>query len=48
MAVELALDTTAQSQPLLDQLVNAKSSRCVGAEGLGIAAERLADMLSRI
>lgn len=48
MAVELALDTTAQSQPLLDQLVNAKSSRCVGAEGLGMAAERLADMLSRI
>ena len=48
MAAELALDTTAQSQPLLDQLVNAKPSRCVGAEGLGMAAERLADMLSRI
>ena len=48
MAVEPALDTTAQSQPLLDQLVNAKPSRCVGAEGLGMAAERLADMLSRI
>ena len=48
MAVELVLDTTAQSQPLLDQLVNAKPSRCAGAEGLGMAAERLADMLSRI
>ena len=48
MAAELALDTTAQNQPLLDQLVNAKPSRCAGAEGLGMAAERLADMLSRI
>ena len=48
MAAELALDTTAQSQLLLDQIVNAKPSRCVGAEILGMAAERLADMLSRI
>ena len=48
MAVELALDESSQNQPLLDQLVNAKPSRCVGAEGLGVAAERLADMLSRI
>ena len=48
IAAELALDTTAQSQPLLDQLVNAKPSRCAGAEGLGMAAERLADMFSRI
>lgn len=48
MAVELALDESSQSQPLQDQLVNAKPSRCAGAEGLGVAAERLADMLSRI
>lgn len=48
IAAELALDESSQSQPLLDQLVNAKSSRCVGAEGLGMAVERLADMLSRI
>ena len=48
MAAELALDESSQSQPLLDQLVNAKPSRCAGAEGLGMAAERLADMLSRI
>ena len=48
MAAELALDTTAQSQPLLDQLVNAKPSRCADAEGLGMAVERLADMLSQI
>ena len=48
MAVELALDESRQSQPLLDQLVNAKPSRCAGTEGLGMAAERLSDMLFRI
>lgn len=48
MAAELALDTTAQSQPLLDQLVNAKPSRCAGAEGLGVAAERMEDILFQI
>lgn len=48
MAMELALDEDSQSQTLLDQLVNAKPSRCVGAESLGVAAERLADMLSQI
>ena len=41
MAAELALDESAQSQPLLDQIVNAKPSRCVGFEGLSAAAERL-------
>ena len=45
MAAELALDESAQSQPLLDQIVNAKPSRCVGFEGLGAAAERLAAAL---
>ena len=48
MAVELALDESRQSQPLLEQIVNAKPSRCADAEGLGMAAERLADTLSRI
>ena len=48
MAAELALDENSQSQPLLEQIVNAKPSRCAGAEGLGMAAEQLADMLSRI
>lgn len=48
IAAELVLDGSNQSQPLLDQIVNAKPSRCAGAEGLGMAAERLADMLSRI
>lgn len=40
-AAELALDESSQSQPLLEQIVNAKPSRCVGFEGLGDAAERL-------
>ena len=48
MAAELALDESSQSQPLMEQIVNAKPSRCAGAEGLGMAAERLADMLSQI
>lgn len=48
VAVELALDEGSQSQPLLEQIINTKPSRCAGAEGLGMAAERLADMLSRI
>lgn len=48
IAAELALNKSRQSQPLLDQLVNAKPSRCTGAEGLGMAAERLADLLSKI
>ena len=41
MAAELALDESAQSQPLLDQIVNAKPSRCVGFDGLGAATGRL-------
>ena len=48
MAAELALDENSQSQPLLEQIVNTKPSRCAGTEGLGMAAERLADMLFRI
>ena len=46
MAAELALDESSQSQPLLDQLVNAKPSRCAGIEGLDAAARRLTEMLS--
>ena len=45
MAAELALDESTQSQPLLDQIVNAKPSRCAGFEGLGAATERLAGTL---
>ena len=48
MAAERALDESAQSQPLLDQTVNARPSRCVGFEGLGSAAERLADTLRKL
>ena len=48
MAAELALDESAQSQPLLDQIVNAQPSRCVGFEGLGSAVERLADTLREL
>ena len=48
MATELALDENSQSQPLLEQLVNAKLSRCAGIEGLDTAARRLTEMLSQI
>ena len=48
MATELALDESSQSQPLLEQLVNAKLSRCAGIEGLDTAARRLTEMLSQI
>ena len=48
MVVELALDESSQSQPLLNQLVNAKLSRCAGMEGLDTAAKRLTEMLSQI
>lgn len=45
IAAEMALDESAQSQPLLDQLVNTKPSRCVSFDGLGMAVERLAAVL---
>ena len=49
MAAELALDESTQSQPLLDQIVNAKPSRCVGYEGLGmVASERQAAKLRKM
>ena len=48
MAAELALDESSQSQPLLNQLVNAKLSRCAGMEGLDTAARRLTEMLFQI
>ncbi len=44
IAAELALDEGSRGQPLLDQMVNAKLSRCAGVEGLGSAADRLAKM----
>lgn len=48
MAAELALDESVQSQPLLDQIVNAKPSRCVGFDGLGVAKERLSAVLREL
>lgn len=48
MAAELALDKSSQSQPLLEQIINSKPSRCVGMEGLDTAARRLTEMLSQI
>lgn len=48
MATELALDESTQSQPLLDQIVNAKPSRCTGFNGLGMAAERLSAVLREL
>ena len=48
MSAELALDESTQSQHLLDQIVNAKPSRCVGFDGLGQASERLAATLREI
>ena len=48
IAVELALDESTQSQPLLDQIVNAQPSRGVGFEELGSASARLADTLRKL
>ena len=48
IAVELALDESTQSQPLLDQIVNTQPSRCVGFEELGSASARLADTLRKL
>ncbi len=48
MAAELALDESTQSQPLLDQIVNAKPSRCVGFDGLNAASDRLATVFREL
>ena len=47
-AAELALDESTQSQPLLDQIINAKPRRGVGFDGLGMAVERLSAVLRRL
>ena len=46
-ALDYSLDTASQFQPLLDCAVNQKPSRCVGADGLGEAAQRLIRSLER-
>lgn len=48
MAAELVLDESVQSQPLLNQIVNAKSSRCAGFDGLSMAVERLSAVLQEL
>lgn len=48
MATELALDESTQSQPLLDQIVNAKFSRCVSFDGLDAASDRLATVFREL
>lgn len=48
MAAELVLDESTKSQPLLDQIVNAKSNRCASFDGLGLAVERLSAVLREL
>ena len=45
LALDLCLDTERQAQPLLDQAVNTRPSRCATLEGLGTGLERMAAML---
>ena len=45
LALLLCLDTSQQAQPLLDQAVNTRLSRCAGAEGLGLPLERMEEIL---
>ena len=48
IASELALDESAQSQPLLGQIINARPSRCAGFDGLAAATEQLSTVLWEI
>ena len=41
LALDLCLDTSCQTQPLLDHAVNTRTSRCAGFEGLGTGLERI-------
>ena len=45
LTLDLCLDMTGQSQPLLEHAVNTRPSRCVGFEGLGTGLERIAAAL---
>ena len=42
LALDLCLDTAQQGQPLLDQAINTRPSRCAGVDGLGTGLERMA------
>lgn len=41
LALDYCLDESASAQPLLNQAVNRRPSRCAGFDGLGTGAERL-------
>lgn len=45
LSLDLCLDADCQAQPLLDQAVNIRPSRCAGAAGLGTGLERMAALL---
>ena len=46
LALDLCLDTSSQTQPLLDHAVNTRPSRCVGFAGLGTGLERVVETIS--
>lgn len=46
LALDLCLDTSSQTQPLLDHAVNTRLSRCVGFAGLGTGLERVVETIS--
>ena len=45
LTLDLCLDTDSQLQPLLDNAVNTRPSRCVSFEGLGMGLERITAVL---
>lgn len=45
LTLDTCLDTSTQSQPLLDHAVNTRPSRCAGFEGLGTGIDRIAAVL---
>lgn len=47
MAADLALDESSRSQPLLDQIVNAKPTRCAGMDAPETAMERLRETVAK-
>ena len=46
LALDLCLDTSSQTQPLLDHAVNTRPSRCVGFAGFGTGLERVVETIS--
>ena len=48
LALDLCLDPTSQTQPLLDHAVNTRLSRCAGFDGLGTGLERLTELWKKL